>query len=218
MTIGALVREFPTIFIYRNTWLIFLAQGGMVGAMLSFTGLWGPTYLRQRFTLASTEASAVCSVMIVCWAVASPIAGYLSDKVGRRKPVYLGGALIAAAGWSTMFYVPLPLIAFTVVAAATSFACGAVVLGFAFAKESVPIQLLGTISGAINVGNMLGPTLLQPAIGRVLDQHWTGALNHGVRIYTVGAFHAGFAMIVAWSLLSCLLIACTQETRCRQAV
>ena len=57
------------------------------------------------------------------------------------------------------------------VAAITSFACGAVVIGFAFAKESVPIQLLGTISGAVNVGNMLGPTILQPAIGRVLDQH-----------------------------------------------
>jgi sugar phosphate permease len=218
LTIGQLLREFPTIFTYRNTWLIFLAQGGFVGAMLSFTGLWGPTYLRQRFTLASTEASAVCSVMIVCWAVASPIAGHLSDTIGRRKPIYLGGALVAAAGWSTMFYAPLPLAAFTVVAAVTSFACGAVVLGFAFAKESVPIHLLGTISGATNVGNMLGPTILQPAIGRVLDGHWAGAMTNGVRTYPVDAFQAAFAMIVAWSLLSCLLIVFTAETRCRQAV
>jgi len=217
LTIGDLVREFPAIFTFRNTWLIFLAQGGFVGAMLSFTGLWGPTYVRERFALGSTEAAAVCSVMIVCWAVASPVAGYLSDALGRRKPIYLGGAVIAAAGWSTMFYAPLPLAAFTAVAAVTSFACGAVVLGFAFAKESVPIQLLGTISGAINVGNMLGPTILQPAIGRVLDQRWTGAMSHGVRAYSVEAFQAAFAMIVAWSLLSCLLIAFTRETGCRQA-
>ena len=128
LTIGRLLREFPTIFTYRNTWLIFLAQGGFVGAMLSFTGLWGPAYLQQRFALASTEASAVCSVMIVCWAVASPLAGHLSDTIGRRKPIYLGGAVVAAAGWSTMFYAPLPLAAFTVVAAVTSFACGAVVV------------------------------------------------------------------------------------------
>ena len=119
LTIGQLLREFPTIFTYRNTWLIFLAQGGFVGAMLSFTGLWGPTYLRQRFTLAPTEAAAVCSVMIVCWAVASPLAGYLSDRIGRRKPIYLGGALVSAAGWSMLFFAPLPLAAFTVVAAIT---------------------------------------------------------------------------------------------------
>src|SRR5262249_56404078 len=51
LRLGGLVRDFPTIFTYRNTWLIFLAQGGFVGAMLSFTGLWGPSYLRQRFAL-----------------------------------------------------------------------------------------------------------------------------------------------------------------------
>jgi sugar phosphate permease len=218
LTLGQLVREFPTIFTYRNTWLIFLAQGGFVGAMLSFTGLWGPPYLRQRFTLSARDASAVCSVMIVCWAVASPIAGYLSDKIGRRKPVYLGGAILSAAGWATMFYVPLPLTAFTAVAAVTGFACGAVIIGFAFAKESVPVQLLGTISGAINVGNMLGPTFLQPAIGRMLDQRWAGTIAGGVRVYSVEAFQAGFAMICAWAVISCLLIACTRETRCRPAV
>jgi hypothetical protein len=92
-----------------------------------------------------------------------------------------------------------------------------VVLGFAFAKESVPIQFLGTISGAINVGNMLGPTLLQPAIGRVLDARWSGAFANGVRVYPVDAFQAAFAMIVAWSVLSCLLIALSRETHCRQA-
>jgi nitrate/nitrite transporter NarK len=218
LTVGQLVREFPTIFTYRNTWLIFLAQGGFVGAMLAFTGLWGPPYLRQRFALSARDASAVCSVMIVCWAVASPTAGYLSDTIGRRKPVYLGGAILAAAGWATLFYMPLPLAAFTAVAAVTSFACGAVIIGFAFAKESVPVQFLGTISGAINVGNMLGPTLLQPAIGRVLDQRWAGTLASGVRVYSVEAYQAGFAMIVVWAMISCLLIACTRETRCRPAV
>jgi len=217
LTIGQILREFPRIFTYRNTWLIFLAQGGFVGAMLSFTGLWGPTYLTRRFALASTEAASVCSVMIVCWALASPMAGFLSDRIGRRKPIYLGGALLAAIGWSTMFYAPLHLAAFTVVAAITSVACGAVVLGFAFAKESVPIQFLGTISGAINVGNMLGPTLLQPAIGRVLDARWSGLLANGVRVYAVDAFHAAFGMIVVWSVLSCVLIALSRETHCRQS-
>jgi sugar phosphate permease len=215
-TLGGTVREFPKIFAYRNTWLIFLAQGGLVGAMLSFTGLWGPPYLRQRFSLAPTEAAAVCSVMIVCWAVASPLAGYYSDRIERRKPIYLGGAIAAAAGWSLLFYTPLPLAAFVVVAALSSFACGAVVVAFAFAKESVPVRFLGTISGAVNVGNMLGPTLLQPAIGWALDRRWNGAVASGVRLYTADSFTAAFTMIVVWALLSCLLIAITRETGCRQ--
>ena len=215
-SLGETLRDFPKIFTYGNTWLIFLAQGGFVGAMLSFTGLWGPPYLRQRFSLAPTEAAAVCSVMIVCWAAASPLAGYFSDRIGRRKPIYLGGALVSAVGWTLLFSAPLPLSAFVVVAALTSFACGAVVVAFAFAKESVPVRFLGTVSGAVNVGNMLGPTLLQPAIGWALDRRWSGAIVGGVRVYTTEAFGAAFVMIVAWSLLSCLLIAITRETGCRQ--
>jgi len=216
LTLRELARGFGQIFGYRNTWLIFFAQGGFVGAVLSFTGLWGPPYLRQRFGLPATEASAVCSVMIVCWAVASPLAGYCSDLLGRRKPIYLGGAVAAAAGWATLFYAPLPLVAFTIVAALTSFACGAVVVAFAYAKESVPVRFLGTISGAVNVGNMLGPTLLQPAIGRVLDARWSGDLAGTVRVYGAEAFQAAFAMIVLWSVVTCLLIAFTKDTGCRQ--
>jgi len=172
--------------------------------------------LKQRFALSSTDAAAVCSVMIVCWAVASPLAGHFSDAIGRRKPLYLGGAIVAAIGWAVMFYAPLPLAIFTGLAAVTSFACGAVVVAFAFAKESVPVRFLGTISGAFNVGNMLGPTVLQPVIGWVLDSHWTGAFDGGARVYSVDAFHAAFGLIVAWAVLSCLLIALTKDTGCRE--
>jgi sugar phosphate permease len=214
--IRELARGFLRVFGYRNTWLIFAAQGGFVGSMLGFTGLWGPPYLQTRFGLSPATAAAVCSVMIVCWAMASPLAGYLSDKLGRRKPIYIGGAMSAALGWATLFYLPgLPVGAFVVLAAATSVACGAVILGFAYAKESVPVQFLGTVSGAINVGNMLGPTLLQPIIGWILDRQWSGAMSGGVRVYTAGEFHAAFSVIVAWLCVSVLLIGLTRETYCR---
>ena len=79
------LRSLLQVFAYRNVWLIFLAQGGFLGALLSFTGLWGPPYLRTRFTIPATTAAAVCSVMIVCFAVASPLFGYLSDLYGRKR-------------------------------------------------------------------------------------------------------------------------------------
>jgi sugar phosphate permease len=215
-SVWTVFKGFRHVFAYRNTWLIFLAQGGFVGSILAFTGLWGPAYLRARFGLPSTTAAAVCSVMIVCWAVASPLCGYVSDRIERRKPIYVSGAAVAAIGWVLMFQASLPLTAFVAVAAVTSFACGAVILGFAYAKESVPIQLLGTISGAINVGNMLGPMLLQPAIGRVLDRQWAGDLVNGLRVYSPAAFRSGFLLIIAWASLTVVLAALTRETHCRQ--
>ena len=115
-----------------------------------------------------------------------------------------------------MFYArDLSLTAFTAVAALTSLASGAVVIGFAYGKESVPVQFLGTISGAVNIGNMIGPMLLQPGIGRVLDRKWPGLLNNGLRVYGVDAFQTAFLLIVAWSVLACLLIGLTRETYCK---
>jgi sugar phosphate permease len=217
LTLWELLKGFRHVFGYRNTWLIFLAQGAFVGSILAFTGLWGPPYLKARFGLPSTTAAAVCSLMIVCWAMASPAAGYLSDKIGRRKPIYLGGAIAATLGWTCLFYLPgLSLDAFVAIAAVTSGACGAVILGFAYAKESVPVLFLGTISGSTNVGNMLGPTLLQPAIGWMLDRQWAGETVNGLRVYSPGAFHAGFLLIIWWFVLACALIALTRETFCRQ--
>lgn len=213
---SALASGFRKVFGYRNTWLIFFAQGGIVGPILAFTGLWGTPFLKVRYGLAPAQAAAVCSVMIVCWAVASPIAGALSDRIGRRKPIYLSGAFISAAGWAVMFYANgLPLPMFIAVAAVTSLASGAVVLGFAYGKESVPVQFLGTISGAINIGNMIGPMLLQPGIGQMLERNWAGGMAGGVRVYDLPAFHAAFLLVVGWAALACVLISATTETFCK---
>jgi MFS family permease len=215
-TMAGILAGFRKVFTYRNTWLIFFAQGGIVGPILAFTGLWGTPFLRARFGLTPAKAAAVCSVMIVCWAVASPICGALSDRIGRRKPIYLAGSAISATGWLVMFYVTgLPLAGFVAVAALTSLASGAVVLGFAYGKESVPLQFLGTISGAINIGNMIGPTLLQPGIGRVLDQRWSGQMAGGARVYDVAAFQTAFLLVAGWSIAACLLISLTRETYCK---
>jgi sugar phosphate permease len=216
-TVGALLKGFKRVFGYRNTWLIVFAQGGMVGPILAFTGLWGAPFLKARFGLQSTTAAAVCSVMIVCWAVASPICGHLSDLIGRRKPIYLLGSFLSAAGWITMFYVKsLPLPVFIVIAAITSVAIGGVVLGFAYGRDSVPPQFLGTLTGVVNIGNMTGPAVLQPAIGWVLDKKWAGETVNGLRVYGVDAFQAGFVLIVIWSVISCVLISFTRETYCKQ--
>ena len=211
-------KALGSVFSYKNPWLILVAQGGMVGSIMTFTGLWGAPFLKARFGLQPKAAATICSVMIVFWAVASPLFGALSDKIGKRKPAYLGGSLVCAAGWASMFYIEgLSLTAFTIIAAITSLATGCVIIAFAYGRESVPLLHMGTVTASTNIGNMLGNVLLQPGIGFVLDRHWTGETVKGAHVYGVPAYQAGFGLIVAWSVLSVVMILLTSETNCQQS-
>ena len=217
-TLSGILKGLQSVLSFKNTWLILVAQGGMVGPIMTFTGLWGAPFLKARFGLEPKAAAAISSIMIICWAVASPVFGGLSDRIGKRKPAYLAGSLVCAIGWIVMIYVKeLPLPVFTAVAALTSFATGCVIIAFGYARESVPARHMGTVTATTNIGNMLGNVLLQPGIGMLLDKNWSGAMAKGARVYGAEAYQAGFILIVGWSLLSCVLIALTKETGCRQS-
>ena len=98
----------------------------------------------------------------------------------------------------------------------TGFACGNLIIGFAFAKESVPVRLMGTASGVCNMGPLMGGMFLQPGVGWILDRNWLGSTEGGARIYDAAAYQAGFTLIFVSIVLSLILILMARETHCRQ--
>jgi len=79
-----------------------------------------------------------------------------------------------------------------------------------------PIRLAGTASGLVNMGVMIGPMLLQPAVGALLDHYWTGEVENGVRVYGLDAYQNGFSLMLGWLVLALLLMFFTRETHCKQ--
>jgi MFS family permease len=213
-TIIAGIRE---IFRYRNTWLLCLIPGGVVGCILTFSGLWGVPFLISQYGLLPSQAAGLNSAMLVAWAVGGPLCGGLSDRIGRRKPLYVICNIALVGAWAGIIFIPgLPLPLLTGLLLFAGLASGGMIISFAFIKESVPHDLGGTVSGIINMGVMAGPMILQPAVGWVLDMKWQGELLHGVKIYSFNAYRTGFSLMLAWVILSAVLIIFTKETHCRQ--
>jgi MFS family permease len=206
------------IFHYRNTWLLCLIPGGVVGCILTFSGLWGVPFLTTHYGLSPARAAALNSAMLVAWAVGGPLCGGLSDRIGLRKPLYVGCNIALAATWGLIIFIPsLPLLLLSGLLLFAGLASGGMIISFAFIKESVPHDLGGTASGILNMGVMAGPMILQPAVGLILDLRWHGELLNGVKIYSFGAYRLGFSLMLAWAILSAVLILFTRETHCRQA-
>ncbi|MBW2411614.1 MAG: MFS transporter [Deltaproteobacteria bacterium] len=212
-----IIDGFIQVFRHRNTWLLLMIPGGLCGSVLAFSGLWGVPYFTTHYGLSASRAAALTSSLLVAWAVGGPVFGALSDRIGRRKPLYLVGHIVGILTWFPILFIPNLSFGLLIVLLLTSgFFSGCIIISFAFAKESVPANLAGTISGVTNMGVILGVTLLQPAIGFMLDRFWSGDIIDGVRIYDITAYQAGFSLMIGWSVIAFILLFFTRETNCRQ--
>ncbi len=211
--LGSIFRTFA----YPNVALLFFVPGGIVGCVLTFSGLWGVPYLTTHHGLPPEKAAILTSAVLVAWAVGGPFFGWLSDRIGRRKPVYIVGCALTLTGWLIGLYIDnLPFSLRTIILLITGFCSGAMIISFAYVKESVPAHLAGTVSGVINMGVMTGPMVLQPAVGWMLDLKWQGEIVADVRVYPLNAYQSGFGLMMAWLTLSLLLLIFTRETYCQR--
>ena len=210
------LRSLAAVLSYRNTWLLALAPVGFSGAVLTFAGLWGVPWLRQVYGLEAKSAAAITSILLVAWALGGPLLGALSERIGRRKPLYLASGAVALAGWAGIvaFTPALPVLVPLLVV--VGLGSGNIIIGFAWAKESVPMRLMGTASGICNMGPLLGGVLMQPGVGWLLDRQWQGALANGARVYAVDAWQSAFLLLVGTVGISLLLVAFARESHCRQ--
>jgi sugar phosphate permease len=213
-----LLAGLMTVLGYRNIWYLSLVGCGLTGPVLAFAGLWGVPYMTALHGIPTAASSAITSMLLICYAAGAIVLGIVSDRIGLRKPVIVGGAVVATIVWIPILFFPgIPLWLLVSLVIVAGLANGSVTLGFAFAKESVPPRYAGTTSGIYNMGSILGVMLLQPAIGWMLDRNWQGGIAGGVRIYDAYAYRAGFSLIIAVSALAVLGSLFTAETHCRQA-
>lgn len=214
-SVSGIMRSLRETLYLRNTWLMLIVPGGIVGATLSFCGLWGVPYLRARYGLPTEHAALVCSLLLAAMAFGSPIIGLVSDRIGRRKPPYVASVAVAAAGWLVVVYVPsLPFWALVALLSTIGFTTGVGSLSYAIGRESAPAPLSGAITGVVITGIMIGPALIQPVTGILLDLNWTGAMEAGVRVYEVRAFEVGFIPALAWTSIAALVSPLLRETWC----
>jgi len=214
---ASIIGDLSNIFRYKNTWILSIVPASLMGPVLTFAGLWGIPYLTTHYGLTPVRSATLISALLIACALGAPVLGALSEKTGRRKPIYFYALCISLIGWiPILFLQDLPLWLLIVLFSIVGFAASAIVIGMAFVKESVPLALAGTVSGISNMGMEMGPMILQPAIGLVLDFRWDGLLENGIRIYDLSAYHMAFGVIIGLSILGVLLIIFAKETFCRQ--
>ena len=203
----------------RATWPGFFVNLGMAASFFSFAGLWAVPYFTQVLGMTRVTAANHVSVYFLGYALGALLLGSLSDRLGRRKPILVGGSLLHALGWLVwLAEMPLPAAATYALCAAMGLATASFTLTWACAKEVNPPLLSGMATSVVNVGVFLGPAILQPLTGWAMDRRWQaahGAMRDGARIYSAGDFHDGLLLMAGAAFGGFLMTLLVKETGCR---
>jgi sugar phosphate permease len=191
----------------RANWPIFLANFCMGGSLFALAGLWGVPYLMEVHGHTRLEAANHPSLELGAFAVAAVVYGAVSDRIGRRKILFVAGAAVFAACLLPLALgVRLPLAASYALFAAMGFGAAGFTMGWSCAKEANPPQFAGIATGFVNLAIFLGPAVQQPLVGWVLDA--------GGR--TPAAWDAAMALIFAVALLGFASTLFVRETHARR--
>ena len=199
-----------TVLANPRTWPGFLCHFGQIGAYLSWTGLWAIPYLRETQGMERQLAAWHTSLTIVCFALASLAVGVVSDRIGRRTPLMRGLGCVYALCWLPLLWGgALPLAASLALFALMGISIAGATLVWSCAKEVNPPAFSGTSTSVVNTGGFLGPALLQPIVGLVLDVSSRGAAH------SLDDWRRGVAVLFAFALFGWLCTFAIAETRCR---
>jgi len=211
--VGAVFGGLRRVAANRETWLNAVAGLGSTGPLLAFAGLWGVPYLQAVHEIDRVTAGTVTSVTFIGWGVGAPLIGWLSDRIGNRRPPLIAGLTLSALSLAAILYLPgIPLWGVGVLCFAIGFGGSAQIVCFALVREHNPPQLSGTAIGMVNALVTGAGALFQPTIGWLLDMSWNGVLVDGARVYAIGAYNMAFSVLVAGCIVGIVCAIAMRES------
>lgn len=208
--------------VVRNpqSWVCALFGFGMAAPMLAFAGLWAIPWLINTRGWSDSQAAAMVAWLFIGWALSAPPAGWLSDKIGRRKPVMLIGAVLALTGMTLILHVDgwvkwqLALLFFMT-------GCGGstMIVLFGSVRELNRTSNNAAAMGFCNMFVVGSGGVMQFLIGWLLDKSAASeAVLAAQQVYGASDFGFAFNALLVTCVLALLAALLIRETHCQQQV
>ena len=96
--LAGVVRSLKTVFVNPQSILCGLISGLLFIPTTIFGMTWGVRFLQEARGQEYEAAVTLAATVPLGWMIGCPLLGFISDRLGRRKPVILGGSRCAAGG------------------------------------------------------------------------------------------------------------------------
>jgi MFS family permease len=168
LSVSSLLHPFGIVFGNVQSWLAGIIGGLLftpttIGAMV-----WATSFLHNGQHLSMADAASDASMVPIGWVIGCPLLGYISDRIGLRKPVLIGGALVMLAAGSAAVFLPADAFPRYLVPLALGIGSGAAMIPFTMMKEANPPEVKGTAAGVMNFLVFVVTGILSPFISRLM--------------------------------------------------
>ncbi len=162
------LRDMKTVFLNPQSILCGIIAGLIFIPTTIFDMVWGVRYLQDARGFDYGTAVMRSAMVPFGWIIGCPLLGFISDRLGRRKPVIVAGAGVLFGCLAWILYGPADVLPPYVLALVAGVASGAAMLPYTVIKEANPPNVSGTATGVVNFINFTFSALLGPVFGGLL--------------------------------------------------
>lgn len=211
-------QSFRSVLFNRHNWLGGLYTAFMNLPIFLLGALWGSMYLIQVQKMSAATASYVMTTLFVGTIVGSPIVGWLSDRLGRRRLLMAICAVLAFFVMLAIIYLPHP----TFWSQMTLF----FLLGFMASAQALSYPLVtqlnspavtGLANSIVSVVLIASGFIFQPFFGWLMELHNKPAFLHRIAVYSPQDFHFGMMIMPAAFILSFIVALLIKEVVVKSA-
>ncbi len=199
----------------KNKYVWFNAlYAGLVFAPVQALGeYWGPFFLSNVYDLSTTQSAWAKSMLFVGWVIGGPMAGMLSDKIGRR-PIMIGSGILSLLLLSLLFVnLELSSLAVFILCFALGFFNTGLVAAYTASSEILDKASSGISLAICNMLSISIGAIFISVCGALLDLISSGATNQlNERIYTSQEVLLSFSPLLACGLVAVFFAFKMKET------
>ena len=209
------IQSYKQAFLRRQNWL-----GGLYTSLTNLPimllgGLWGLMYIEASHGYSKLDASLITSMLFIGTIIGSPLAGWISDMWGKRRPPMLIGSILSAC--LLIFLIQMPIHSRAMVTGIfliLGIISSTQVISYPMVTESSPPAISSMSLSLISISVMISLIIAQPLFGYFMDLHAKHSHTVIHHIYSYADFRWAMWILPISCILASLAVFGIKETYC----